>query len=40
MIIGIVRFFFPNVAYRHAAKRHLLQHFPENSEQVWRSTLA
>ena len=39
MIIGFVRFFFPNVAYRRAAKRHLLQHFPENPEQVWRSTL-
>ena len=39
MIIGFVRFFFPKVAYRRVAKRHLLQHFPENPEQVWRSTL-
>ena len=39
MSIGLLLFWIaPATAYRRGARRHLQAHFPDKSEQVWRST--
>ena len=41
MIIGFLLFWIaPAAAYGRGARRHLEAHFPEKSDQVWRSTRA
>ncbi len=38
MSIGFLRFYAPDTAFRRAASHRLQAHFPDKSEQVWRST--
>ncbi|MDJ0619782.1 MAG: L-2-amino-thiazoline-4-carboxylic acid hydrolase [Calothrix sp. MO_192.B10] len=38
MNIGFLLWYAPDTNFRHAANRHLPAHFPDRSEQVWRST--
>ena len=36
--IGLLRFYTPDSTFRRAANHRLQEHFPDKSEQVWRST--
>ena len=38
MSIGLLRFYAPDSSFRRAASHRLQEHFPDTSEQVWRST--
>lgn len=38
MSVGFLLYCLPDVAFRRAANRRLPAHFPDNPEQVWRST--
>ncbi len=38
MSIGFLLWYLPDINFRRIANRHLPAHFPDRSEQVWRST--
>ena len=38
MSMGLLRWYSPDANFRRVASRRLHAHFPEESEQVWRST--
>ena len=38
MSMGILRWYLPDANFRRAATHRLQKHFPDKSEQVWRST--
>jgi len=40
MNMALLLWYFPDANFKRAAMRHLRKHFPDTSQQVWRSTCA